>query len=97
MTEKPLFIPLMGWLFDAFVNGEKDTEFRRLGPRWNAKTCRVGRPVILSRGYGKAYRLSGHIVGFSEVGPEACPAELYQVYDVFPWHRFAAIKIEVKQ
>lgn len=62
--EKPLFIPLKAEFFDAFARGQKDTEYRLRGPRWNAETCRIGRKVILSRGYGKARRLTGEIVGF---------------------------------
>lgn len=71
---RPLFIPLSGRWFDAFERGEKTVEFRRLGPRWNAATCRPGRPVTLSRGYGKSRRLSGVILDFREVGPDADPA-----------------------
>lgn len=61
---KPLFIPLKAEYFDAFERGEKDTEYRRRGPRWNEGTCPIGRPVILSRGYRKDRRLTGVIVGF---------------------------------
>ena len=64
MNTNPLFIPLKAELFDAFERGEKTTEYRQRGPRWNADTCSIGRPVILSRGYGKHRRLSGKIVGF---------------------------------
>jgi hypothetical protein len=64
MTEKPLFIPLRSEFYDAFLTGAKTTEYRRRGLRWNAETCRVGRRVILSRGYGKAHRLAGVIVAF---------------------------------
>jgi hypothetical protein len=60
----PLFIPLKAEFFDAFKRGEKDTEYRQRGPRWNADTCRIGRRVVLSRGYGKQNRLYGKIVGF---------------------------------
>lgn len=59
---KPLFIPLKAEFYDAFARGEKTTEYRLEGPRWNAKTCRVGRPVTLARGYGWP-RLFGFIVG----------------------------------
>lgn len=62
--EGPLFIPLKAEFFDAFERGEKDTEYRLRGPRWNGQTCRIGRKVVLSRGYGKARRLAGVIVGF---------------------------------
>lgn len=62
---KPLFIPLKGEHFDGFANGTKDTEYRLWGPRWNENTCMPGRPVVLSRGYGKAHRLHGHVESFS--------------------------------
>jgi hypothetical protein len=55
---KPLFIPLMRWAFAAFSDGSKTTEFRPGGPGspWNERTCPPGRPVILSLGYGRAFR-----------------------------------------
>lgn len=56
---KPLFIPLNGEHFDAFMNGSKDTEYRLHGKRWNLKTCFSGGQVILSRGYGKQNRARG--------------------------------------
>jgi hypothetical protein len=62
---KPLFIPLKAEFFDAFERGEKDTEYRIFGPRWNERTCVEGRPVVLCRGYGKQKRLKGHIAGVS--------------------------------
>lgn len=58
---KPLFIPLKTEYFDAFESGEKTVELRLLGKRWNFNTCREGRPVLLSRGYGKHRRLEGYI------------------------------------
>ncbi len=61
---KPLFIPLKAEYFDAFERGEKSIEYRRFGQRWNYETCVVGRPVILSRGYGRHRRLTGTIVSF---------------------------------
>ena len=61
---KPLFIPLRTEYFDAFCDGSKDTEFRPYGPRWNESTCWLGRPVTLSKGYGKKHRRTGRIVGF---------------------------------
>lgn len=51
--EKPLFIPLKTQFYEEFKRGEKSTEYRLYGPRWNDKTCRVGREVHLSCGYGK--------------------------------------------
>jgi hypothetical protein len=59
-----LFIPLKSEFYDAFLAGTKTTEFRRHGPGWNAKTCTVGRRVVLSKGYGKAHRVAGTIVAF---------------------------------
>jgi len=47
--ECPLFIPLKGEYFDAFARGEKRQEFRPWGKRWNERTCRIGRRVVLSR------------------------------------------------
>lgn len=64
MTDRPLFIPLKAECFDAFANGTKRVEYRRRGPRWNADTCRIGRRVVISRGYGKRARLSGVITSF---------------------------------
>jgi hypothetical protein len=62
----PLFIPLKGVYYDAFEDGSKTEELRSYGPRWNEKTCAVGRSVVLSRGYGKAHRLSGKILRFKK-------------------------------
>jgi hypothetical protein len=61
---KPLFIPLKTEYFEAFRAGTKDTEYRRHGSLWNEDVCQVGRPVVLSKGYGKSERLSGVITGF---------------------------------
>lgn len=61
---KPLFIPLRARYFEAFRDGSKHIEYRVYGPRWNERTCRLGRPVVLSKGYGKAHRLAGRVIGF---------------------------------
>ena len=66
MTGKPLFIPLKTEFFEAFERGEKTTEYRMAGPRWNAKTCRVGRKVTLSHGYSPKRRLYGTVKAFYE-------------------------------
>ena len=65
MTDRPLFIPLKSEFYDAFIAGTKITEYRRHGPGWNAKTCPVGRRVVLSKGYGKAHRVTGTIAAFA--------------------------------
>jgi hypothetical protein len=71
-TERPLFIPLKREYFNAFALGEKAEEFRPLGPRWNAMVCRIGRPVVLSLGYGKSARLRGTVTSFrKEFNPHA--------------------------
>lgn len=89
---KALFIPLAGRWFDAFADGSKEEEFRPYGGRWNERTCAIGRAVTLSRGYGKQRRLTGEVVGFRVVGPDAHEA----IRSVYPTgDHFAAIKIRV--
>lgn len=61
---KPLFIALKTEYFEAFRAGTKTVEYRLYGPRWNERTCAIGRPVVLSKGYGKAHRINGHVSGF---------------------------------
>jgi hypothetical protein len=61
-------------VFDQFEAGTKTTEYRRAGAIWNDQTCRVGRRVTLSRGYGKQRRLHGVITGFAyDKRPEELP------------------------
>ena len=50
---KPIFIPLKREYFEAFATRTKREEFRPEGPRWNARTCVPGRPVVLSLGYAE--------------------------------------------
>lgn len=66
MSDKALFIPLKREFYLAFKAGTKTEELRRYGPRWNERTCPVGRPVVLSLGYGKANRLNGKILRFKK-------------------------------
>ena len=61
---KPLFVPLKSEFYDAFVSWQKIWEYRKYGPRWNEKTCFIGRRVVLSKGYGKQNRSMGTIRGF---------------------------------
>lgn len=63
-SDNPLFIPLKTEYYEAFKWGTKTVEYRRYGPRWNKKTCYVGRAVVLSKGYGKQDRVHGTIIGF---------------------------------
>lgn len=61
---RPLFIPLKTEFYEAFVRGEKTSELRLYGPRWNERTCQPGRLVTLSKGYGKHSRRQGVITEF---------------------------------
>jgi len=64
-TSPNLFIPLKREFYDAFASGRKRYEYRAYGPRWNERTCRIGRQVILSCGYGTKRRLNGTVTSFS--------------------------------
>lgn len=63
---KALFIPLKREYYEAFVSGRKGNEYRKYGPRWNEKTCVIGRPVVLSLGYGKKNRAEGKVTAFAK-------------------------------
>lgn len=65
--ERPLFVPLKRHYFEMFRRGEKAVEYRRHGPGWNERTCRIGRRVVLSLGYGRRYRLTGVIRSFEVI------------------------------
>lgn len=67
---KPLFIPLAGKYYDAFLDGTKHSELRLYGKRWNERTCPPGREVILSRGYGKKNRATAVISDFLKRDPK---------------------------
>jgi hypothetical protein len=79
---KPLFIPLKTIYFNKFADGTKTTELRAYGPRWNERTCIVGRAVTLSHGYGKHRRLQGVITAFQTavVTATSIDSEWRQVY-----------------
>ena len=62
----PVFIPLKTEYYEAFCDGSKTVEYRQYGPRWNERTCQIGRRVTISKGYGKQNRRKGTIVGFSK-------------------------------
>jgi hypothetical protein len=62
---KPLFIPVNSEYYELFESNQKQTELRLYGRRWNEDTCYPGRPVVVSRGYGTASRLTGVIAAFS--------------------------------
>lgn len=83
-TDRPLFVPLKAQHFDRFDRGEKRREYRPYGPRWNRETCRPGRAVTLSRGYGKQRRRAGRILSVMVLdGPAA--AASFADFDAAAW------------
>lgn len=79
MAEKALFIPLRTEWFRMFEDGKKDTEYRAYGPRWNERTCRVGRKATVSHGYsGK--RMSRTVASFDKVPWALAPPEAKAIY-----------------
>jgi hypothetical protein len=75
--DRPLFVPLRREWFNAFADGTKTVEWRKYGPRWNERTVRVGRRVILALGYQGTRRLTATVL-WSRVMPAHGPAgELY--------------------
>lgn len=61
---KAMFIPLKTEYYEAFKDGSKREELRLYNGRWNELTCRIGRKVILSKGYGSKNRMEGVIKEF---------------------------------
>lgn len=74
MSERPLFIPLKTEFYVAFKGGLKQFELRKYGSRWNEKTCRVGRAVTLSKGYGKKDRITRDVTAFEKKKVSQLPA-----------------------
>lgn len=98
MEERPLFIPLNAEHFEAFEAGEKSEEYRAPGGRWNARTCRPGRPVVLSYGYGKQRRLRARVRDFRHVKVSELPLKAREavraIYDSI--EAVAAIGIDIE-
>ncbi len=93
MNESALFIPLNKKHYEAFERGDKTHEYRLAGGRWNERTCKPGRAVILSCGYGKKRRLIGEILNFSISSIPCGTQDWYEIYgDKKP---AACIQIEV--
>lgn len=80
MTDKPLFVALKAKYFDQFVDGSKKVEYRRYGPGWNERTCRIGRRVTLSKGYGRHHRRLTAIIERIELGGIDMSAEAAKLY-----------------
>lgn len=100
MKEKPLFIPLTSRWFGEFKAGHKTKEYRKYGPRWNEKTCVVGREVVISKGYGKHERLRGKIVGVKVVPFVDLPSQEFYFWAMRlarrdPGLKFVAIEVEI--
>lgn len=90
LVAPPLFIPLRREWFTAFKDGSKRHEYRPYGPRWNEKTCFVGRKVTLSLGYGKQQRMQGQIISF-EKSEEATQSDAWKSCYGGKDYRFAAV------
>lgn len=91
--EKPLFIVLKREYYTDFVERRKTVEYRPYGGRWNKESCRVGRRVTLSMGYGKHHRTHGVITGFSV---EEFPEKLKGWRECYGPDKGAAACIEIK-
>ena len=79
-----LFITLKSEHYEAFERGEKKFEYRRYGARQNEKTCRVGRGVTLSKGYGKKNRMRRTVESFQKVhgtwGDKKTQRDIYECF-----------------
>lgn len=71
---KPLFIPLKKQYYEEFVSGTKTVEYRKYGLGWNEDTCQIGRPVVISLGYGKNRRSKGTITSFGIIPSTQVPS-----------------------
>ena len=76
-----LFIPLKKEWYKEFENGTKTIEYRKHGPRWNERTCTIGRRAIISNGYGKQNRLEGTVKDFWVDNNTAC----IEIEGIRPW------------
>lgn len=69
-----IFVPQKRVHFADTKSGVKRFEYRKLGKIWNEKSCRVGRRIIFSNGYGIQNRLTGRITSFRiEHNPHTLP------------------------
>jgi len=72
-------------LFVRLRNGEVHandivTEYRRIGPRFNADTCTVGRRVTMSTDYRDEWRFTGEITSYAEIAVDRAPEGIQGVY-----------------
>ena len=94
---KPLFIPLKAEYYDAFCDGTKDTEYRLYGPRWNEKTCPIGRPAVISKGYGIRHRRTGIVVGFEASNEPTKTEDWRKCYGDSSTGKAACIRIKLDE
>lgn len=96
---KPLFIPLKTEFYEQFVNGTKPNmeEYRIYGPRWNEKTCPIGRPVVVSKGYGIRNRRTGMVVGFEAREEPTRSKAWIECYGDSVGHKAACIRIQLDE
>jgi hypothetical protein len=91
-TKTALFIPLRTEWFRRFEDGSKSVEYRAYGPRWNERTCPVGRCAIISHGYGTRERLKRVVSRFQKLPRYMAPLGARQIYPDAPY--IAAIHLE---
>lgn len=83
---KPLFIPLKTMWFRAFESRTKEVEYRAYGPRWNERTCFIGRKAVLAHGYGHP-RLNRVVRSFVKLPFAKAPKA---AQEIFPKAEFIA-------
>lgn len=87
-----LFIPLASKPYDLFAAGKKIEDLREYtGKRWTEETCKIGRRVTLSRGYGKQNRLYGTVISFRVVKAMALDLE----YQTQILEHYSTLDIEI--
>lgn len=90
---KPLFIPLKKFWYSVFLAGDKNTEYRAYGPRWNEKTCFPGRDALLNNGYTNKNSIQATVISLDVLPLDQAPEE---VRDIYPNSEYiAAINLDV--
>lgn len=76
IENKPLFVALKTKFYEQFKYGLKRYELRKLNSNFNAQTCKIGKAVILSKGYGNHERLGCYITSYKEVNGSDLPLNM---------------------
>lgn len=98
---KPLFLAVRSESFDKFKTGEKTTEYRLCDRQWNERTCRKGRPIVLSTWGAKTNPINGKVVKAKTIFYEDLPWDEYSYFldsmatVSFYESAFIAIEIEI--